>query len=166
MNEVGLDTAATERQRKLIKRAISRRSFCVLATSSAANRPLAVGVIYPAVDGLLYVSTLETSAKVRNVSENDRVALSIPVRRFPIGPPFSVQLQARAEILRPDDPEVVALLRAGRLKAISSHGELDDPAACVLRITPGPRAATYGLGVPLRQLLRDPIHASRSVRMD
>lgn len=160
-----LDQPMSERQSKLIRRAIARRSFCTLATSSAENRPLVVGVLYAVVDELLYVSTLSTSAKVRNISENDRVALCIPVRRYPVGPPFSVQFQARAEVHAIEDPEVSELLQAGRLKRITSHGELDDPAACMLKISPGPRVATYGLGVPLRELLRDPIHASRSFRV-
>ena len=160
------DRGDDARQRKRIRRAIARGSFCTLATSSAANRPLATGVLYAEADGALYVSTLATSVKARNVRANDRVALCIPVRRYPVGPPFSIQLQGRAEILAADDPEIVALRDAGRLKRIASHGELDDPDACVLKIAPAPRAATYGLGVSLRDLVRDPIHASRSVRID
>ena len=150
---------------KAIRRAIGRSSFCTLATSSGANRPLVVGVLYAAVGDLLYVATLETSAKVRSIRENDRVAVCIPVRRYPVGPPFSVQFQGRATVLPTEGPEIAPLLDAGSLKRITSHGELDDPAACFLRITRGPRVATYGIGVPLRELLRDPIHASRSVRM-
>lgn len=150
---------------KAIRRAIARSSFCTLATASAANRPLAVGVLYAAVGDILYVSTLTTSVKVRNVRENDRVAVCIPVRRYPVGPPFTVQFQARAEVLAVDEPEMVRLREGRSLKRITSHGELDHPEACFLRITRGKRVATYGLGVPLRQLLRDPISASRSTRM-
>ena len=154
-----------ERQRKAVRRAIARSSYCTLATASGANRPHVVGVMYAAVDDDLYVATLGNSIKVRNVRENERVAVCIPVRRFPVGPPFSVQFQGRAEVLPADDAEVVRLLDAGRLKRITSHGELDDPHACFLRVTPRRRVATYGIGVPLRTVLRDPIHASRSVEM-
>lgn len=153
-----------DRQREIIRRATAKHSFCALATASAANRPLVTGVLYAAAGDLLYVSTLETSAKVRNIRENDRVAVCIPVRRFPVGPPFTVQFQGTATICPVDEPEIVSELEAGRLKRITSHGELKDPSACVLRITPGPRIASYGLGVPLRQLLRDPLRANRSVR--
>lgn len=153
------------RRQRLIRRAIRRRSFCTLATVSAQARPLATGVLYAEVDGILWVSTLETSAKARNIEANDRVGVCIPVRRYPIGPPFSVQFQGRAEIRPVNDPEVLALLRARRLKRITSHGELDDPSACFVRIAPGPRIATYGLGVPLRTLVRAPISGSRSTRM-
>lgn len=154
-----------ERQLKMLRRAIGRNDYCTLATSSAANRPLVAGVLYAAVEGVLLVSTLRGSAKARNIAENDRVAVCVPVRRYPVGPPFSVQLQGRAEILSVEDPLITELHRAGRLKAITSHGELDDPDACMVRIVPGTRVGTYGLGVSLRDILRDPIHASRSWRM-
>ena len=154
-----------ERERRLIRRAIAKKSFCTLGTTSAEARPLVTGVLYAAVDDLLYVSTLRTSAKVRNVRANKRVAVCIPVRRYPVGPPFSVQFQGSAELCEISEPEIVALLEAGRLKRITSHGELDHPEACFLRITPGPTVATYGLGVPLREILRDPLSASRTVRM-
>src|SRR5918998_356371 len=99
-----------ERQRRIIRRAIAGHSFGVLATASAANRPLAAGVLYAAVGRVIYISTLEGSVKARNVRENPRVALSIPVRRIPLAPPFSVQLQGTAELLSPEDPEVARLL--------------------------------------------------------
>ena len=153
------------RQRQLVRRAIERHSFCTLATSSSANRPLVVGVLYAYVDGSLYFATSGESPKVRNIRENPRVAVCIPVRRYPVGPPFSVQFQGSAAVLERGDAEVARLIEAGRLKPITSHGELDDPETCFLRVSPGRRIATYGLGVSLRTLLRDPIHASRSVEM-
>jgi general stress protein 26 len=154
-----------ERQRKLVLRAIDRGSFCTLATASAANRPHASGVLYSAVDGVLWFATSEDSVKARNVRANPRVAVCIPVRKYPVGPPFNVQLQGSAELVAMDDPAVAALLSGRRLKNITSHGELDEPDTCFLRVTPGRRAHSYGLGVPLRTILRDPIHGSRGVEL-
>src|SRR4051812_22758985 len=141
-----------------VARAIARNSFCVLA-SSAADRPHAVGVMYAAVDGVLYVATLTGSKKVRNIRDNRRVAVCIPVRRYPLVPPFAVQFEATAEVVPRDDPHIVDLLRTPRLKKITAHGELDDPRTCFLRLTPARRVSTYGVGVPLRALLRDPLGA-------
>jgi general stress protein 26 len=151
--------------RGIVRRAIARRSYCTLATSSAANRPHVAGVLYAVLDGLFYISTLETSTKARNIRENPRVAVCIPVRRYPVGPPFAVHFQGTAELRRVGDREMVELLAAGRPKPITSHGELDDPHACFVKVTPGRRMATYGLGVPLRKLLRDPTQAGGSVEM-
>jgi hypothetical protein len=148
-----------------VARAIDRRSFCTLATSSTANRPHVAGVLYEAVDTTLYVSTLRTSRKARNIAANRHVSVCIPIRRLPVGPPATVHFQATAEILSADDPEVLALVSAGRLKSITSHGELDLADGCFLRITPSGKVNTYGLGMSLRQLLRDPLNAGGSVEV-
>jgi hypothetical protein len=152
-----------ERQRKRVRRAIERGSFCVLATSSAANLPHVVGVVYVEVEGLVYVSTLRTSVKARNVLANGRVAICVPVRRFPLGPPFHVAFQGRAELCPPDDSRIARLLEQTRLRPITSHGELEHPDSVFLIITPGRTASSYGVGVPLRELLSDPLGGTRSV---
>lgn len=154
-----------DRHQRIVRRAIRRSSFCTIATSSREQRPHVVGVLYTVVDGALYVSTLRTSVKARNVRDNPRVAVCIPVRRFPFVPPFHVSFQGRAELRDRDDGAIAALLDAKRLRAITSHGELDDPDMSFLVIAPNPRVATYGVAVPLRELIRDPVHASRSLRL-
>lgn len=148
-----------------VVRAIRRRSFCTLATVSAKNRPHAAGVLYESVGTTLYVNTLRTSRKARNVAANPDVAVCIPVRRLPVGPPSSVQFQAHAAIADNDDPEIARLLGGGHLRSITGHGELDNPDGCFLRITPTGRVNTYGLGMSLRQLLRDPLGAGGSVEL-
>jgi general stress protein 26 len=155
-----------EKQRQIVRRAITRSFFCTLATSSATNRPHVVGVIYAAADGVLYVNTSESSTKARNVRATGRAAVCIPVRRYPFGPPFCVQFQGAAELRAAQDPHILELIHDGRLKAITSHGEQDLPGTCFIQVTPSRRVSTYGLGVPLRRLLRDPFSASRTVELD
>jgi nitroimidazol reductase NimA-like FMN-containing flavoprotein (pyridoxamine 5'-phosphate oxidase superfamily) len=144
-----------------LRRAIARHSFCTLATA-CGNRPHVVGVLYTSVDGVLYVSTLQSSKKARNIRDNPRVAVCIPVRRYPMAPPFLVQFQATATLLANHETTIAELVRARRLKKITGHGELDDAENCFVRIVPDRTVHTYGIGVPLRTLLRDPLHASRS----
>jgi nitroimidazol reductase NimA-like FMN-containing flavoprotein (pyridoxamine 5'-phosphate oxidase superfamily) len=72
-----------------VRRAIVKHSFCTLATSSG-GAPHGAGVVYQAVDGVLYVSALEASKKARNIQGNPRVAVCIPVRRLPMAPPIVV----------------------------------------------------------------------------
>ena len=148
-----------------LTKVIGKRSFCTLATVSAANRPHVAGVLYEAVGTSLYVNTSGTSRKARNLAENPHVGVCIPVRRLPLGPPSSLQFQATAEILAMDDPDIVRLLEAGELKSITGHGELDEPEGCFVRMTPARRVHTYGLGMPLRKLLRDPLHAAGTVEL-
>jgi hypothetical protein len=144
----------------VVVRAIDARAFCTLATTSDAGFPHVAGVLYAAVGTDLYVSTLRWSRKARNVAANPAVAVCIPVRRLPVGPPSSVQFQGRAELLDLDDPGLRRLAASGDLKAVTGHGELELPGGCFLRITPNGRAATYGLGMSLRQFLRDPLGAA------
>ncbi len=120
------DTADAQ-QRKLVTRAIKRGSFCMLASASQADVPHVVGVLYVEVEGLLYVCTLRSSIKARNIAAGGRVAICIPVRRFPVGPPFHVAFQGGAEVCAREDPRIARLLKTKRLKAITSHGELEDP---------------------------------------
>jgi general stress protein 26 len=146
--------------RSLVTRVINKQSFATLATVSSANRPHVAGVIYSPIDMTLYVATERDSRKARNIADNPNVAVCIPARRVPIGPPSTLQFQATAEILPLDDSEMRKLHEAGRLKTITSHGELDDPANCFVRITPGNRINGYGLGMSLWRLARDPLNCA------
>lgn len=146
-------------------RAIARQRFCTLATASSSHRPHVAGVLYEAVDTTLYVSTLRSSRKARNIADNPHVGVFIPIRRLPIGPPSSVHFQGVADILDTDDVELRRLVAAGRLKSITGHGELELPGGCFLRIRPVRRLNTYGLGMSIRQLLRDPLNAGGAVEM-
>ncbi len=146
-------------------RTIERRSFCTLATSSADNEPHVAGVLYAVADRVLYLTTQTRSKKGRNLRENPRVAVCIPVRIYPVGPPFCVQFRGTAELLSPQDPSMSTLLSDRHLEKITSHGELDDPDSWFVRLVPDRRISTYGIGVPLRTLLRDPISASRTIDM-
>lgn len=147
-----------------IGRTISRRSFATLATVSPSGRPHAVAVMYAEVDGVLYMSAERTSRKARNIAASPHVFVQISVRRMPFGaPPSSIQFAATAELLPTDHPDVQALVAAGRLGAITGHGELDLPEACIIEITPGAKIHTYGLGMSLRALAKDPMHAGATI---
>jgi nitroimidazol reductase NimA-like FMN-containing flavoprotein (pyridoxamine 5'-phosphate oxidase superfamily) len=147
-----------------VRAAIAKRSFAILGSTSPANQPHAVGVVYAEVDGVLYISTDRTSRKARNVAANPNVFVNIAVRRMPFGaPPSSIQFQATAEILDPNHPHVRELVSKGRLKAITSHGELQLANGCIVRVTPARVIHTYGLGMSLRSLAKDPLNAFATV---
>lgn len=148
-----------------ITRTIARRSFCTLATTSPAGRPHVAGVLYVADGTTLYVNTSRGSRKARNVAANQRGFVCIPVRRLPVGPPSTIQLEATVDVVGSDDPSIVALLERGTLKPITSHGELENPDGCFLRITPTGTLHTYGLGMSIRRLMRDPINAAGRVSL-
>ena len=150
---------------RVVERAMAKHSFCVLATSSAANRPHAVGILYAAVGFDLYLLIGDDTVKARNIRANPRVAISIPVRTFPFAPPMAVQYQGSAELLPVDHPEIVPLLQAGRLKKITGMGALQTPGVVFVRVRPGRRITSYGLGMSVFSLLRDLARGARSVEV-
>ena len=142
-----------------VRAAIEKRSFATLATTSPAGRPHVAGVLYEVIEGNLYINTLRTSRKARNIVTNRAVAVCLPVRRLPVGPPSTIQFQSTADILPLDDPAIRHQLDAGRLASITGHGELDHPDGCFLRIKLPDRLVTYGLGMSIRSLIADPLSA-------
>ncbi len=145
----------------MIAKLLAKRSFCTLATTSPSGYPHAAGVIYSYVDGVLYVSTTRSSRKARNLISNDKVFVCVPVRRMPFGPPPSqIQFSSTATILPNDHPEITELASKGLIKSITSHGELDLPDVCFVRIDFPKTYLTYGLGMSLRQLAKDPLNAA------
>lgn len=150
--------------------ALTRRTLATLATTSAAGRPHAANVLYAAVPDVggvphLYVSTDLSSRKARNVAANPHVGVTVLVRRLPVGTPSAVQFQGTAEILDLDDPALRELAAAGRIDAVTGHGELGRPGGCFLRIRPGRRLHTYGLGMSLWTLIRNPLDAAGVVEL-
>jgi nitroimidazol reductase NimA-like FMN-containing flavoprotein (pyridoxamine 5'-phosphate oxidase superfamily) len=149
---------------KQVQKEMVRRSFCTLATAGADGAPHAVGVNYEFVGGHLYFATGESSKKMHNIRQNPRVAVFIPVRKYPMGPPFSIQFQGTATILSRDEPEIVGLLKAGKLKKITRFGVLEkEPDACFLKVKPAEKVHTYGLGIPLLTLIRNTAQGDRTV---
>lgn len=151
--------------RDKVLRTIAKRSFCVLATASPAGRPHAVSVLYAAIDTTLWVHTFRDTKKARNLAANPEAAVCIPVRRLPVGPAMAVQFTAGAELVDHDDPAVVPLIESGRLKKILVEGALDDPRGVFLRLIPHGRVGTYGIGLPLLRVLRDPLAAIGGVSL-
>jgi hypothetical protein len=150
----------------LVRKIVAKRRFATLATVSAEGRAHSAGVLYAVADGALWISTYRDSRKARNVAETATVAVTVPVRRLPVGPPSSVQLQARASVVELDDPELRRLAATGALKAVTSHGELELDGGCMLRVELPRRVPTYGLGMSLVTLLRNPVDAARTAEVD
>lgn len=158
--------ASPKTQRRVLA-TIAKRTFCTLATTSPAQRAHSAGVVYVWVDGALWIHTVRTSRKGRNIDANPHVGVSIPFRRLPVGPPFTIHFQARATVVPMDAPEVQTLIEAGRLKAIAGHGALDMTDGCFVKIVPTGMIHSYGPGARLINLIRDPLNnGAASFRLD
>jgi hypothetical protein len=151
--------AADPEQARRIARILARRSFCILATTSAVGNSHAAGVVFDWADDSMYIHTMRSSRKARNIADNPHVAIVVPVRRLPVGPPFTVQFQATAAILSMNGAAIRSLLAERKLPSTSGHGALNEGDGCFLRITPASVVHTYGIGVPIIGIIKDPLHA-------
>ena len=138
---------------------INKKSFCTLATTSPAGRPHVAGVVYEVVDSVVWIHASRSSRKARSIAVNPHVAICIPYRRLPAGPPFTIHFQATAELVDMDAPRVTSLLDQGELKSISGHGALEMPDGCFIAVRPGERGHSYGPGAKTLDLIRDPLNS-------
>ena len=140
-----------------VLRTIRKRSFATLATTSARGNPHVAGVVYDTHDGSLWIHTERTSRKARNIDANPSIAVCIPLRRLPVGPPYTLHFQAHAELVEMDAPIARSLVEAGELGRISGHGALEMPDGVFIRLNPTGRVHSYGLGENPIDLARDPL---------
>lgn len=124
---------------------------------SPAGRSHCAGVVYDFVDGALWVHTMRDGRKAANIAHHTHVGVCVPYRRLPVGPPYTLHFQAVAELLALDDPVAVAHHEAGRLDSITGHGAMEIDGACFVRIVPRGTIHSFGPGVPVLDLARDPL---------
>src|SRR5215207_5721032 len=90
---------------ELVLRELRAHNFAVLSTVDASGAPDSAGVNYgvsaPGRDLALYVMTRRHLKKARNIAQNPRVSLVVPVPRrlLQFVPPATIQMRGRAEIL-------------------------------------------------------------------
>lgn len=137
---------------------LRKKHFCTLATSSPAGHPHVAGVIYQWVEGSMWIHSMASSRKARSIAANGRAAVTVPFRKLPAGPPFTIHFQADARIVPMDSPEARTLCDAGKLAAIAGHGALDEPDGCFVKITPTAMIHSYGTGASIVGLIRDPLN--------
>ena len=155
------------KQLRKVRRIIETKHFATLATTSPAGRSHVAGVLYDRADGALWVHTIRSSRKARSIAANPHVAVCIPFRKLPAGPPYTVHFQATARLVDMDDQEAVDLLAAGAMKTVSAHGALNEPDGVFIQIRPNETVHSYGLGANPLDLIRDPLHSgARTVHFD
>lgn len=147
----------TDAHRRRIRRVIERKSFATIATTSPAGRSHSAGIIYAHADGDLWVHTMRSSRKARNIADNPHVGVCIVYRRLPVGPPFTVHFQATADLVPMDHGTVRPLIDSGQLKSIIGHGAIEMDGACFVRIRPGSILHSFGPGVSTIDLIRHPL---------
>jgi hypothetical protein len=144
-------------------RAVARASFAVLSHVTPVGEPRSSGVVYKVAGQKLVVAVAPGSWKARHVAADDRVAVTVLVRRggilslaLPI-PPAAISFHGTAVVHEAESPRARSLLdELGSL--VPAEGRAS---ACVLEITPVGAFRTYGVGVSLRTMLDPPAAQAR-----
>jgi uncharacterized protein YhbP (UPF0306 family) len=149
-----------------VERALRQRTFGTLSTLTERAAPHATGVVYavsaPDEPLALYVTTRTTTRKVRNLRTHPDVAFVVPVphRFIPVFPPRAIQFLGTATVVAADDDganrafESSWFLRrilATERRIVTEGGDL-----CFIRIRPGGKLFTYGMGMSVLDNVRRP----------
>jgi hypothetical protein len=142
-----------------VEAAVRTKTFGVLTTIDAKGRPHSTGVLYgvaPASSPFgLFVLTLESYLKTRNVRSNPNVSLVVtfPHRILSFVPASCVTFRGRAAVVPVDDPDGTwAFDQQGILRDnMASLKRVSDPAV-FLKLTPDPKVLCYGLGIGPREM--------------
>ncbi|NVN52562.1 hypothetical protein HLY00_4269 [Mycolicibacterium hippocampi] len=142
---------------------LRKQTFAVLSTTDEEGKPYSAGVNYGVSERgsaiSIFVMTRRHLKKARNVAQNSRVSLVVPLTRRLLWflPPATLQLSGQATILDWSDDEGRNTFRKfwiGRriLKAYEESYGNGETRICFLKITPDPVINTYMVDSNIWQL--------------
>lgn len=154
--QTATETAKSRVTTEQVWRQLDRASFAVIGYVTPAGEPRSSGVVYKTVGKRLYAVVAPDSWKARHIAAGKRVSVTVPVRRggiialfLPI-PPATISFHGEA-IVHP----------AGSVKIASLSKELESllppdrrDAGVVIELVPEGHFLTYGVGVPLMDMLK------------
>jgi hypothetical protein len=142
----------------LVWKEIEKRSFAVLSYVNPKGRARSAGIVYVAINRVLYVRAAKDSWKAKHILLNPHVALNVTIsKRVPFMPwikipDATIAFSGTARVLpmRDVDPKLLATIMG---PLIEQHGTIAEN--CIIEIRPSGHFVTYGVGVSLLEM-RDP----------
>jgi nitroimidazol reductase NimA-like FMN-containing flavoprotein (pyridoxamine 5'-phosphate oxidase superfamily) len=147
---------------------IEKNIFAVLGMVTKKNEARTVGINYVVRDRRLYIASSKDAWKVRHISNNPHVSLTIPVHKsVPLMPwikipPAAITFHGEAKILAPEDASQ-GILQALPHDVAENQEKL--AGLYLIEVTPQKDFLTYGIGVSLLQM-RDPAQARGRAPVD
>lgn len=136
-------------------RRVEKKTFAVMSWVTPAGQARSAGIMYRAVDQVVYVGVDDDSWKARHIALNEWVSMTVLVRRggllslvAPI-PPATISFRGTA-VVHPQ--EALATLPKVVEKLLPSGGSKEK--FRIIEIRPAGDFVTYGIGVSLRTMLR------------
>ena len=175
-NGAGVRTPASRLTPELVLRELRQHDFAVLSSVGSDGNPHSAGVTYGVSRHgeplAIYVMTRKHLRKARDIAENPKVSLVVPLPRRLLWllPPATIQLHGRAEILDwTYGPGVDVFRRSwlGRriLSAYRASYRRGESRICFLKITPDPMVHTYMVGVGIWDIQRRMESGAGKVRL-
>ena len=140
---------------ELVWDAMEKELFAVLGMVSAKGEARTAGVVYAVHNRKLYIASNKDAWKVRHVSANPHVSVTVTIaKRIPLLPwikipAATITFAGSARVLEPEqaDPAIVASVL---------RGLTEDPERlalmCLIEVEPVGDFITYGVGIPLMQM--------------
>ena len=134
---------------------INKEIFAVLGMVTKKGEARTVGIVYVEHDGKLYISSQKQAWKVRHISNNPHVSLTIPIaKRIPLLPwikipAATITFSGQANILNFDDitDELIHKLFRGMEFSEAEKAEMG-----IIEVKPVGDFVTYGVGVKLMEM--------------
>jgi general stress protein 26 len=155
----------TELTSEQVWEVIEKHNFGVLAMVTAKGEARTAGIVYILDERRLYIGTWTKMWKVRHVTQNPSVSVTIPIhKRVPFMPWIKVPAATITFSGRADVHAALDVPRA--LLAKLYHGVAEDREKMarysLIEVTPEKEFLTYGIGMSLLDM-RDPQKARRRV---
>lgn len=150
-----------------VRDTIKKNRWLTLSTTSLRGAPQSSVVIYASDGYVIYVLTRKKTVKVRNITENPRVSVTIPFYKnlfhkiIGVAPPAAISFRARAETLDISDSEAAKMYRRVLNFDLPENFEKD---SLWIKLTPGNSATCYGVGISLLEL-RDPSKGRKIIKL-
>jgi len=137
---------------ELVWKELGKEIFAVLGMVTAKGEARTVGVVYVVHEHKLYISSKKDAWKVRHISVNPTVSLTVPIaKRIPFMPwikipAATISFSGIANVLKPEE------VASEALKALFRGLEIDSEvieSSAVIVVEPMGEFVTYGVGIPL-----------------
>jgi len=135
--------------------AVEKELFGIIGMVTAKNEARTVGIVYIVHNRKLYIASSKETWKVRHISQNPHVSMTIPIaKRIPIAPwvkipQATITFAGTARIIPAGDAS--AEIKQAIFRGSAGDDEMIS-GSCLIEVTPEGHFVTYGIGISLMQM--------------
>ncbi|MCG3216621.1 MAG: pyridoxamine 5'-phosphate oxidase family protein [Candidatus Heimdallarchaeota archaeon] len=139
---------------KEVRKIMKNNNWLVLSTANEKGHPQSSVIMYESDGNNIYFTTGKNTLKSRNIRKNPNVSITIPffknlLHKFVPAPPAELHFKAKAEFLERESEEVQTML--ARIIEYEEKVRVSSDSVYI-KITPGKKVATYGVGIKLLEM--------------